>query len=136
MATSPVRTQTSTVTMPIRFRARAPDVRKHIGSGLLPGWGLSLPVPSTGQPMSRTAAQCPLPQGPWERYGRPVGPHSMAVCMVSIRHVRVRMPQGLVPVPVAVLTRRHHLVGMVVMPVVVAVRVFVLQRLVLMLVGV
>jgi hypothetical protein len=50
--------------------------------------------------------------------------------VVRVGHMRMRMPQRLVPVPVAVLADGHHVVQVPVVPVVVAVRVLVLQRLV------
>lgn len=55
--------------------------------------------------------------------------------VVDVRHVGMRMPQGRVTVPVAVFARRHGVVHMVVMAIVVAVGVLVIQRLVLVLVG-
>lgn len=55
---------------------------------------------------------------------------------MRIRHMRMGMPCRLVPMRVTVRSHGHQLVGVVVVPVVVPVRVFVLQRLVLMLVAV
>jgi hypothetical protein len=60
----------------------------------------------------------------------------MAMRVMRIGHVGMHMPNGLVPVTVAVLANRRHAVHMVVMAIVVAVRVFVLQRLVLVFVAV
>ena len=54
---------------------------------------------------------------------------SVPVHVVRVRHVRVRVPHRLVPVTVAVRVSRHRVVVVQVVPVVVAVRVFVLQRL-------
>lgn len=53
---------------------------------------------------------------------------------MRIRHMRMGMPLRLVPMPVTVLTDRHGVVYVTVMPIVVSVRVFVLERLVVMLV--
>jgi len=50
------------------------------------------------------------------------------------RHVRMCMPHGLMRVQVTVASDRHGIVGMSVMRVVVAVRVLVFQRFVLMVV--
>lgn len=55
--------------------------------------------------------------------------------VVCVRHVGMPMLQRLVLVLVAVFARRHGIVHVVVMPVVVAVGVFVLQRFVLVLVA-
>ena len=55
----------------------------------------------------------------------------MPVLVVQVGHVGVRMPHRLVPVHVTVLAGRHRIVNVAVMPVVMPVRVFVLQRLVL-----
>ena len=55
--------------------------------------------------------------------------------VVRVRHVRMSVSSRLVPVPVAVLARRHGFVHVVVMPVVVAVGVLVRQRLVRVLVA-
>jgi hypothetical protein len=54
----------------------------------------------------------------------------MAMCVVRIRHMWMRMPQRLVAMPVAVHPGRHREVRMIVVPVVVAVRVFVLCEIV------
>ena len=51
----------------------------------------------------------------------------MAMCMVGIRYMWMRMAKGLVTMPVAVGTGRHWDVHMIVVPVVVVVRVFVLR---------
>ena len=56
--------------------------------------------------------------------------------VMRIRHVRMCMPHRLVPMPVAVLARRRRVMDVVVMPVVVAVGMLMLQRLVRMLVAV
>ena len=56
--------------------------------------------------------------------------------MVGIGHMRMCMPQYFVRMPMAVLARRHLIVHVVVVAVVVPVRMFVLHRLVFMLVGV
>ncbi len=56
----------------------------------------------------------------------------MPVRVVHVRHMGVGMPCRLVTVPVAVFTRRHDVVRVIVVAVVVAVRVLVLERLVLM----
>ena len=56
--------------------------------------------------------------------------------VVRVRHVGMRMLQRFVPVSMAMFTRRHGIVNVVVMPVVVAVGVFVLQRIVGVLVSV
>ena len=53
----------------------------------------------------------------------------MTVRVMGIGNVGMHMPSRLVLVPVAVLVRRCHTVGVIVMPVIVAVRVFVRQRL-------
>lgn len=55
--------------------------------------------------------------------------------VVRVRDVGMPMLQRLVPVRMAVFASRHAIVHVVVMPVVVAVGVFVLQRFVLMLVA-
>ena len=55
--------------------------------------------------------------------------------VVRVRHMGMHVLQRLMPVAVAVFTCRHGIVGVLVMPVVVAVGVFVLQRLVLVLVA-
>ena len=55
--------------------------------------------------------------------------------MVRVRHVRVRMPQGRVVMRVAVLSHWHLLMRMQVVTIVMAVRMFMLQRRVLMSVG-
>lgn len=55
---------------------------------------------------------------------------SVPMGMVRVRHVGVRMLQRFVPVSMAVFALRHGIVHVVVMPVVVTVRVFMLQRLV------
>ena len=60
----------------------------------------------------------------------------MPVAVVRIGHMRMDMMQRLVAMAVAVLALGHRLVPVVVMPVVVPMRVFVLQRLVLVLVAV
>ena len=60
----------------------------------------------------------------------------MAMCMVRVRHMWMRVPQRLVTVPMAVRTGRHRDMHMVVVPVVVAVRVFMFRRLMSMLVSV
>ena len=60
----------------------------------------------------------------------------MAMCMVRIRHMRMRMIERLVTMPVAVRPGRHRDVHMIVVPVVVAVRVFVLREIVAMLMAV
>ena len=60
----------------------------------------------------------------------------MPMRVMRIRHVGMGVPRRLVPMPVTVLADRRHVVHMVVMPVVVAVGVFVLQRLVLVFVAV
>ena len=48
--------------------------------------------------------------------------------VVRVRHVGMRMPQRLVPVPMAVFTEGHRIVRVGVMPVVMAVGVLMLQR--------
>jgi hypothetical protein len=58
----------------------------------------------------------------------------VTVGVMRIRHMRMGMPLRLVPMPVTVLTDRHGVVYVTVMPIVVSVRVFVLERLVVMLV--
>jgi hypothetical protein len=63
-------------------------------------------------------------------------PASMRVPVVLVRHLRMGVPYCLVPVPVAVRSCRNRTVAVRVMHVVVARRVFVLKRLVLMLVRV
>lgn len=55
--------------------------------------------------------------------------------VVRVGHVRVGVPQRRVGVAVAVLARRHRLVRMVVVPVFVAVRVFVFECFVFVLVA-
>ena len=60
----------------------------------------------------------------------------MPMAVMRIRHMRMGMPHRPVPVPMAVLAHGHRLVHMVMVPVVVAVGMLVLQRLVFMLVGV
>ena len=60
----------------------------------------------------------------------------MAMCMVRIRHMWMRMPQRLVTMPVAVRAGRHRDVHMIMVPVVVAVRVFVLRDIVTVLMAV
>lgn len=57
------------------------------------------------------------------------------MAVVGIRHVGMCMTQVFMPVSMAVLCSRCWIVHVLVMPVVVAVRVLVLQRLVLMLVA-
>ena len=61
---------------------------------------------------------------------------SMHVLVVRIGHMRMRVYERRVAVPMAVLARRNHVVHMVMMAVIVAVCVFMLQRLVLVLVAV
>ena len=60
----------------------------------------------------------------------------MTMRVMRIGNVGMHMPTRLVPVPVAVLAQRRHVVGVIVMPIIVAVRVFVLQRLMRVLVAV
>lgn len=55
--------------------------------------------------------------------------------VVRVRHVGMSMPQRLVPVRVAVFARRHRVMHVVVMPVVMAMCVLMLQRFVLVLVA-
>lgn len=55
---------------------------------------------------------------------------------MHVRHMRVGMLVGPVPVHMAVFAGRHCVVGVVVMPVIVAVGMLVFQRLMLMLVAV
>ena len=52
----------------------------------------------------------------------------MAVQVVCVRHMWVAVPHRYMLVPVAVCTRRHHFVGVVVVHVVVGMGVFVFQR--------
>ena len=54
--------------------------------------------------------------------------------MVRVRHVRMAVPLRLVPMPVAVLADGHRVVRVCVVPVVMPVRVFVFERIVLVLV--
>lgn len=54
----------------------------------------------------------------------------MLVPMVRIRHMRMRMAHRFVHVSMAVRARRHHLVRVVMVPVVMPVRMLVFQRLV------
>lgn len=61
---------------------------------------------------------------------------SMPVHMVDIRGMGVGVPHGLMPVDMAVRPDRHGVMDMIVMPVVVDMRVLVLQRFMLMLVRV
>ena len=56
----------------------------------------------------------------------------MAVHMMRIRHVRMRMPRVHMPMPVTVRTGGHRIMPMLVVPVVVAVRMFMFNRFVLM----
>ena len=56
--------------------------------------------------------------------------------VVRVRYVRMRMLPRFVPVSMAMFTRRHAIVNVVVMAVVVAVGVLVLQRIVGVLVAV
>jgi hypothetical protein len=60
----------------------------------------------------------------------------MPVRVVLVGYMPVRVPRGHVPMPMAMLPGRHGIVGVTVMPVVVAVSVFVFHRLMLMIVGV
>ena len=60
----------------------------------------------------------------------------MAVRMMRIRHVRMRVPQRLMPMPVTVRTGGHRIMDMLVVSVIVAVSVFMFNRFVLMLVTV
>ena len=64
------------------------------------------------------------------------GRSSVPVAVVHIGHVRMDMMQRLVAMAVAVRALGHRLVPVVVMPIVVPMRVFVLQRLVFVLVAV
>jgi hypothetical protein len=57
------------------------------------------------------------------------------MCVMRVGHVGMRMAHRRVAVPVAVLAHRHHAVRMVMVSVVVAMRVLVLQRLVVVRVG-
>ena len=59
---------------------------------------------------------------------------SMPMGVVFVRHMRMRMPHRLVPVRVAVRPHRRRVMAMHVVPVIMTVGVFVLQRIVLMLV--
>ena len=52
----------------------------------------------------------------------------MTVKVVGVGHMRVRMLQRPMPMYVAVLAGRHRVVRMIVVPVVVAVRMFMLHR--------
>ena len=61
---------------------------------------------------------------------------SVSMRVMRIGHVRMCVSHRLVAVPMAVLARRNHVVHMVMMAVIVAVCVFMLQRLVLVLVAV
>ena len=54
----------------------------------------------------------------------------MAMCMVRVRHMGMRVPQRHMTMPVAVRPGRHRDVHMIVVPVVVAVRMFVLRDIV------
>lgn len=56
----------------------------------------------------------------------------MVMPVMDVRHMRVAMPYRLMAVGVAVYTLRHHLVVVIVVSVIVAVRMLVFQRLVLM----
>ena len=58
------------------------------------------------------------------------------MCMVRIRHVRMRVPHRLVTMSVAMRTGWHRVMHMLVVSVVMAVCVFVLRRFVFMLVSV
>ena len=75
--------------------------------------------------------KCGTRERPWV-----IGPVSVVMRMVRIRHMGMRVPQRLVTMPMAVGTGRHRDMHMVVVPVVVTVRVFVLRRFVSMLVTV
>jgi hypothetical protein len=55
--------------------------------------------------------------------------------MVGVRHVRVLMPQGFVPVRVTVFTHRQLVMGVQMVAIVMAVGVFMLKWPVVMLVG-
>jgi len=66
----------------------------------------------------------------------PVGLRSMPVAVVRVGHMRVDMMQRLVAMAVTVRTLWHRLMFVVVMPIVMPMRMFVLQRLVLMFVAV
>lgn len=55
----------------------------------------------------------------------------MLVPVVSVRHMRMAVSQRLMPMRMAVRPRRHGVVSMVVMPVIVHMGMLVLQRLVL-----
>ena len=61
---------------------------------------------------------------------------SMAMGMVRIRNVRMRVPQRLVTMQMAVRTDRHRVMRMFMVAVVMTVRMFVLRRFVAMLVAV
>ena len=58
---------------------------------------------------------------------------SVVMPVMGVRHMRMAVALGLVPVPMAVRAFGHRVVPMVVMPVIVPVCVLVFQRLVLML---
>jgi len=60
----------------------------------------------------------------------------MAMRVVRIRYMRMHMPDRVVAMPVAMLAGRHWNVDVVVVPIVMTVRVFMLRRVVLMLVRV
>jgi hypothetical protein len=55
--------------------------------------------------------------------------------VMRVWHVRMTVTQGLVPMPVTVLARRHRFVCVLMVPIVVRVRMLVLHRLVRMVVG-
>ena len=59
----------------------------------------------------------------------------MLMQVMSVRHVRMTVAHGLVPMAMTVLAHRHRFVCMAVVAIVVRVRVLVLHRLVLMVVG-
>lgn len=54
----------------------------------------------------------------------------MAVCVVGIGHMMVHMAQRLMSMLVAVFARWHRVMHMIVVPVIVSVRVFMVHRLV------
>ena len=69
----------------------------------------------------------------WVRARRRAKP-SVLVRVVRVRHVCMAVPQRLVPMPVAVRADGHRVVSVCVVPVVMPVRVFVFERIVLVLV--
>ena len=116
-----------------RVGQRRGDECLHSGTTQVPGLGQErTPCPVAGSRRSaRRGSVCNWRSAALARFAAAA---SVPMGVVCIRYVWVRMLLRLMSMPVAVLANGHGLMQVIVVPVVVAVRVFVLQRLVFVLV--